>query len=408
MTKGLITALKTLAALFIVVVIITVVMVVSAGDAPGASPAGKRLERVQASAQWQGSSFVNRLTPEEGSFWKMMEQWIFGGSEYRVPEEPIGIIETAARLFETAPGSGLRVTWLGHSTLLIEIDGHRLLIDPVWGERASPFNWMGPVRFYEPPLALEDLPDLDAVIISHDHYDHLDHPTVLRMLDMEVPWVVPLGVGAHLEHWGMPVERIVELDWWENTDVKEITITCTPARHFSGRSVMLTDRSTTLWAGWALTGPRHRVYYSGDTAMQDEFIEIGDKLGPFDMTLIESGAYNELWADVHLGPEQAVRAHQLVRGRVMLPVHWGLFNLGMHGWTEPIERILVAAMGAGVKVVMPVPGETVEPELAGEVVPWWPTVPWETAAEAPAQSSAVDHLMADEILAKIKPIEAEL
>jgi len=397
-------ASKVLGVLAIVGVIVIVGIVTSAGDAPGASPTGKRLERIQTSAQWKGSSFDNRLERVDGSVGKMMRQWIFGGSDYRLPDEPIVIVKTAAKLFETAPSSGLRVTWLGHSTLLIEIDGSRLLVDPVWGERTSPFTWMGPERFFAPPLALEDLPDLDGVIISHDHYDHLDYPTVRRMRDLDVPWIVPLGVGAHLERWGLPRERIVELDWWESTRVKDLTITCTPARHFSGRAVLFTDQNATLWAGWALNGPTHRVFYSGDTAMQDEFIEIGEKLGPFDLTLIESGAYNALWADVHLGPEQAVRAHQLVRGRVMLPVHWGLFNLALHGWTEPIERILAAAKLAGVKVVMPPPGGTVEPETAGEVTPWWPTRPWETGAAAPVQSSAVDHLMADETLSKLKPI----
>jgi L-ascorbate metabolism protein UlaG (beta-lactamase superfamily) len=396
-------ALKVLALLLALGAIAVVALVVSAGDATGARAEGERLERVQASPQWKGSYFGNRLARTDGPFGEMLDKWFFGGSDHREPAAPIRVTKPSPQLFETAPASGLRVTWLGHSTLLIEIDGSRVLIDPVWGDRASPFTWAGPERFYPPPLALDDLPAIDAVLISHDHYDHLDYATVLKMREIKVPWLVPLGVGAHLEHWGMPKERIVELDWWQSTTVKGLTLTCTPARHFSGRSVLLTDQNATLWAGWALQGAKHRVFYSGDTAMHDEFLEIGKKLGPFDLTLIEAGAYNALWADVHLGPEQAVRAHQLLRGRVLLPVHWGLFNLALHGWTEPIERILTAAKRAGVKVIMPRPGGTIEPATAGEVERWWPTLPWETALQAPAQSHQVEHLMSNEILEKLDP-----
>ncbi len=380
-------------------------VLISAGDAPGARAAGERQKRITESPQWKGAGFGNRLQQVDGPMLELLGQWFFGGSEHRVPQRPFPITKPTKPFFKTLPISGLRVTWLGHSTVLIEIDGRRVLIDPVWGERASPFSWLGPERFFSPPLPLEQLPDLDAVIISHDHYDHLDYPTVLRMREMNVTWVVPLGIGAHLEHWGLAKERIVELDWWEEIAVKDLVLTCTPARHFSGRSVILTDQNATLWAGWALRGQKHRVFYSGDTAMHDAFLDIGEKLGPFDLTLMESGAYNTLWADVHLGPEQAVRAHQLVRGRVLLPVHWGLFDLALHGWTEPIERILAAAKAAGVKVVMPHPGESVEPATAGGVRAWWPTIPWEPVAVAPLQSSGVGHLMEDEILEKLKAIE---
>jgi len=388
-------ALKVFAILVAVVVTGLIGVVISAGDTPGAAATGARLKRMQASPQWQETSFGNELPQIDGSYWEMTWEWLFGGSDHRRPAAPIPVTKPSPGLFNATPASGLRVTWFGHSTLLVEIDGRRLLIDPVWGERSSPFTWAGPVRYYPPPMRLEDLPELDAIIISHDHYDHLDHATVLAMRNLDVPWLVPLGLGAHLEHWSVPSERIVELDWWEDTTVEELVITCTPARHFSGRSVLFTDVNATLWAGWALQGPKHRVFYSGDTAMHEGFLEIGEQLGPFDLTMIEVGAYNALWADVHLGPEQAVRAHQLVRGRVMLPVHWGLFDLALHGWTEPIERVVVAAKAAGVTVVMPPPGGSVEPGSSGDVTPWWPDLPWETVGEAPVQSSEIGHLMSD-------------
>jgi L-ascorbate metabolism protein UlaG (beta-lactamase superfamily) len=228
---------------------------------------------------------------------------------------------------------------------------------------------------------------VDAVVISHDHYDHLDVPTVKALAARGARWVVPLGVGAHLRAWGVPEARITELDWWEAARVGDLTLTATPARHFSGRG--LGDADRTLWAGWAIAGPAHRVFYSGDTALHEEFAEIGRRLGPFDLTMIESGAYDALWADVHLGPEQAVLAHRLVRGDVMLPVHWGLFDLALHGWTEPMERVLVAARRAGVRVASPRPGGMVEPSALGAVERWWPAVPWRTAEEAPAWSSGV-------------------
>jgi L-ascorbate metabolism protein UlaG (beta-lactamase superfamily) len=276
--------------------------------------------------------------------------------------------------------------------MLLEIDGQRVLIDPVWGERASPFSFLGPSRFFPPPLPLTELPGLSAVIISHDHYDHLDAPTVHAMAELDVQWIVPLGVGAHLRAWNVADDRITELDWWESATLRDLSITATPARHFSGRGLRGADR--TLWSGWVFAGPIHRVFYSGDTGMHEEFATIGQRLGPFDLTMMEVGAYDALWADVHLGPEQAVQAHQQLGGKVLLPVHWGLFDLALHGWTEPIERVLVAADLGGVRVASPRPGSMVEPALLGEQPRWWPAVPWETVEQAPAYSSGLDPVTA--------------
>ena len=348
---------------------------------------GARLARIERSPQWRDGQFRNRLP--------RVDRWRPGagpaGSAHRSPDAPVTIVRRSGADYRTPPSSGLRVTWLGHSALLLEIDGQRVLIDPVWGERASPLSFVGPKRFFAPPLPLAELPAVDAVVISHDHYDHLDVPTVRALLAHRVRWIVPLGVGAHLAAWGVTDSLVTELDWWDATRVGELTITATPARHFSGRS--LSDQGRTLWAGWAIASPRHRVFYSGDTSLHDEFLAIGERLGPFDLTMIESGAYNALWADVHLGPEQAVLAHQLVRGDVMLPVHWGLFDLARHGWTEPMERVLAAADSQGVRVAAPRPGDMVEPARVGPVVRWWPRVPWQAVTEAPVWSSGVEHLL---------------
>jgi L-ascorbate metabolism protein UlaG (beta-lactamase superfamily) len=363
----------------------------AARDALGGRVEGARLARAERSPQWRDGQFRNRLPRVDGPALRMLGAFLFGGSEHRAPDAAPPVVTRTRADYAAPPASGLRATWLGHSTLLLEIDGRRVLVDPVWGERVSPFTFAGPRRFYAPPLPLAELPPVDAVVISHDHYDHLDVPTVRALAARGARFVVPLGVGAHLRRWGVAERDVVELDWWEADTVAGLTLTATPARHFSGRG--LGDAGRTLWAGWSIAGARHRVYYSGDTALDDAMVEIGARLGPFDLTMIEVGAYDALWPDVHLGPEQAVRAHRLVRGDVLLPVHWGLFDLALHGWTEPMERVLAAAAAEGVRVAAPRPGDRVEPAALGAPVRWWPAVPWRTVREAPVWSTAVEHLV---------------
>ncbi|ORV11059.1 hypothetical protein AWB95_14065 [Mycobacterium celatum] len=263
----------------------------------------------------------------------------------------------------------LAVCWLGHATALVEIDGYRVLTDPVWSDRCSPSDVIGPQRMHPPPIELEGLPALDAIVISHDHYDHLDIDTVLALARTQwAPFFVPLGVGAHLRSWGIPEERIVELDWNERANVDELTLVCTPARHFSGRFL---NRSTTLWASWALIGPRHRAYFGGDTGYTNSFAQIGAEHGPFDLTLLPVGAYNKAWPDIHTNPEEAVRAHLDVGGRVLLPIHWCTFRLAPHPWDEPVERLLTAAEASDVRVVVPKLGQRVDLSEPTEFEPWW-------------------------------------
>ena len=284
-------------------------------------------------------------------------------------------------------GSGVRhyladfaPTWFGHSTSLIEFDGVTVLTDPVWSRRPSPVTWAGPARWYPPILDMEQLPPLDAVLISHDHYDHLDRASIQSLDARRVRFIVPLGVGAHLVAWGVPETRITELDWWDSTRIGTLSIVATPARHASGRINPQRDR--TLWAGYAMLGAAHRAWYSGDTGMHDALDSIGMKYGPFDVTLIEAGQYDAAWPDWHLGPEQAVEANRRVRGHAMIPVHWALFKLAHHGWTEPAERVLAATRcGVSVRVLVPQPGRAIEPTSGAATPRWWPTVPWETGQE---------------------------
>jgi L-ascorbate metabolism protein UlaG (beta-lactamase superfamily) len=363
-------------------------------SAMGARARGERLARMQQSPQWRDGHFDD-VVPRGGASvyaylrrqigWGAVRDWMFYGSKFRVPTELVEMVNVSKEQFDAQPSTGLRATWLGHSTTILEIDGARVLIDPVFSASAGVNGMMGQRRFFPLPLSAADLPEIDVVLISHDHYDHLDYPSIRQLVPTNAQFVVPLGVGAHLEAWGIAAERIVELDWWEQVELAGLSFVATPARHYSGRGVL--DLEHTLWASFAIIGPQQRVFYSGDTAMFPGLREIGDQLGPFDLTLIEAGGYNRYWADIHLGPEQAVQAHRMLQGRVMMPVHWGLFDLAMHGWTEPVERVLVAAQERNVQVATPRLGESFEPTASVPSERWWPELPWDTAEDAPIVST---------------------
>lgn len=355
-------------------------------EAPrGASEAAATRERMLRSQQWRDGRFRHPQAMWMSTVGAM--KTLFVRNPHSAPAKGWTPPAVPALDWTKRATDVVRVTWFGHSSSLVEIDGVRVLIDPVWAERASPVSFWGPKRWYAPITSLDSLPALDVVLISHDHYDHLDPDTLRRIEAKTAVFVVPLGVGARLRKWGLPAEKIRELDWWETLDVAGVAVHATPARHASGRTPF--DRDRALWCGFALIGPRHRVYYSGDTGGMREFEEIGRRLGPFDVTLLEVGEYSQQWPDWHMGPEQAVAAHRAVRGRVLLPVHWGLFPLSDHGWTEPIERALVAARSEAIPVATPKPGERLE--LAGDAAQlgarWWPEVPWRRAEVYPLVSS---------------------
>lgn len=351
----------------------------------GAKPAGERLRRAQNSPQWKGGRFDQGL-PLHFDYGALLSRFFLRFRGKRRPDQDLPVVATDPSLFDRPPLSGLRVTWLGHSTALVELEGVRVLLDPMWGPRASPSRSVGPARFYAPPLALPDLPRLDAIVFSHDHYDHLDEMTVTALRGMECPFVAPLGVGAHLEHWGVPAERIMEMDWWEELKLGDLTLACVPARHFSGRGLR---RNATLWCGWALLGRERRLFYSGDSSYFDGFRAIGARYGPFDAGLFECGAYDPAWPDVHLGPEQAVQACKDSGARLFIPMHWGTFDLAMHGWTEPVERLLVAARAAGLAVAVPRPGQSLEPSNPPPLERWWPDARWEGAGQTPIRSTGI-------------------
>jgi L-ascorbate metabolism protein UlaG (beta-lactamase superfamily) len=343
----------------------------------GKRPNGERLERIKASPRWSGEQFRN-LHPippglrDANAKMPTMSEFLCGGGR-RVPTGPLPSVNPVD-IWRRPPGSGLRVTWLGHSTLLIEIDGLRVLTDPVWGSRASPSQLAGPKRFQPVPVALHDMPPVDLVVLSHDHYDHLDYPTIRQLAKVEVPFVTSLGVGAHLEAWGVRPDRIVELDWWDSHTLPntELSVTAAPSQHFSGRG--LKDRNATLWSSMIVRSPHHSVFFSGDTGLTTEYRTIRERLGPFDLVLLEIGAFHPAWGDIHLGPEHALEAFALLGGGTFLPIHWGTFSLAMHAWDQPAEVLLEQAPKTGARVLMPRLGEAVEPAHDIRVDPWWRAV----------------------------------
>ncbi|SEE82109.1 L-ascorbate metabolism protein UlaG, beta-lactamase superfamily [Streptomyces sp. 3213] len=345
----------------------------------GADPSGERLARIRRSPHFKDGVFQNpggntNVRPSGGTMREMGKAYL--DKEARVRRAPDGTLPvhatTLADLARPA-ATGLRLTWMGHSSVLAEIDGHRVLFDPVWGERCSPFPFAGPKRLHPVPLPLAALGPVDVVVISHDHYDHLDMPSIKALADTDTLFAVPLGVGAHLEHWGVSPDRLRELDWNEETKVGGLTLTATPARHFCGRGLRNTQH--TLWASWVVAGDEHRIYHSGDTGYFEGFKDIGAAHGPFDATMIQIGAYSEFWPDIHMTPEEGMRAHLDLQGGqvhgVLLPIHWGTFNLALHAWAEPGEWTADAAAAAGQAVATPRPGEPFEPGAELTTDRWW-------------------------------------
>lgn len=306
-------------------------------------------------------------------FFKALPRMLFGGGE-RVPRQPVGPFRTDTSIYTVEPRTALRVTWFGHSGVLLEIDGFRILMDPIWEQRASPFQWAGPKRFWQPTLALKDLPRLDVVLLSHDHYDHLGELTVSELATLPCTagarWVTSLGVSKWLRRRGIPAGRITELNWTESAEFDGLHITSWPARHFSGRGFR--DRFRTLWSSFVIEGPIHRVYFGADSGWWEGFSEIAAQYDRFDLSMFEIGAFDPLWESIHLGPDNAVRAWRAMGGLdkagLLMPIHWGLFSLGLHAWRQPMERL--EQIATDVPLWSPEPG--VPTEVSGPfVADWW-------------------------------------
>jgi L-ascorbate metabolism protein UlaG (beta-lactamase superfamily) len=339
--------------------------------------AAQRLERVTASKQYRDGSFhnPNGIRPDlkkldDSPRLNIIGDFLFGGSKRRPPG--VVPVESPLEAWSRSAQTDLRLTWLGHSTLLLESGRLKVLTDPVFGARVSPVSFAGPKRFHPVPATIAELPELDAVLVSHDHLDHLCAPSIRQLAALRVPFVTSLGVGHHLEQLGVQPALITELDWWEGARVGGVLFHSVPAQHFSGRS--LTDRNETLWSSWVIETDRHRLFFSGDTGYHHGLSAIRERFGAFDVTMLEIGAWHPAWGDIHLGPENALRALQALGGGTLLPVHWGTFDLGLHTWSEPAETLLALAKSSGAHVLTPRLGRPFEPAHADAPSPWWRAV----------------------------------
>ncbi|MBQ5949813.1 MBL fold metallo-hydrolase [Massilia sp. ST3] len=322
------------------------------------------------SPQFQDGKFRNPVPMRKASFGEMAGLWwtfLFDKPSGTVPRQPVPVRSLSREALLAAPDNTLYR--LGHSTMLVKLGGEFYLTDPVFSERASPVQWAGPARFHAPPIGIADLPPIKAVILSHDHYDHLDHAAIMALAAKTTVFLTPLGVGERLVGWGVERAKVKQFDWWQGTEVGGVRFVATPARHFSGRG--LNDGNSTLWASWVILHQDLRVFFSGDTGYFDGFKEIGAKYGPFDVALMETGAYDKQWPDVHMQPEETLQAFLDVKGKWLLPVHNGTFDLGLHRWQEPFDRIAALAAEQGVALTTPEMGEAIDLKQPHAGHAWW-------------------------------------
>jgi len=337
-------------------IIATLFLNISPQFGTGASKAQKMV--YAKSGHYENGKFVNRIpTVMHLRYWKMMKE-LFKSSPNRRPKENIVVEKIDSTAIENHNPGITQLTWFGHSTFLLEMDGKKILIDPMFGEAPAPHPLLGPKRYSkELPIEIEKLPYIDAIILSHDHYDHLDYQSIQKLKGKVGQYYTSLGVGNHLLGWGIAKDKVHQLNWWESIDFDGIELICSPARHFSGRGLF--DRAATLWCSWIITGKKDKIYFSGDSGYDIHFKEIGEKYGPFDIALMECGQYNEDWKDFHLMPEETIQASIDLKSKLVLPIHWGAFTLAFHDWTDPVERATKKANELNMPITTPKIGEPV-------------------------------------------------
>lgn len=329
----------------------------------------KRLKRIQQSPSYYLGRFHNSSAFAPIPYWqlmKMMPAVLFGSKKLREPQKalPIDFNE-----WDTSDAGRFWWSWLGHSSLVINLDGQTVVIDPMLSKRASPFKMLGPKRFHPAPEQILNLKKIDVAIISHDHYDHLDYKTIKLLRDRVKHFVVPLGIGEHLEFWKIKPSRIVELDWWESVEFGKVKIVATPAQHASGRWTGADNQ--TLWASWVIKGRSQNLFYSGDSGFFKEWADIGNHYGPFDIGFIQCGAYNKLWKYHHMTPAEVIETHKLIQSKVLVPVHWSTFDLAVHKWYEPVSKLKTLALKENARIMFPILGKQNFVARQSTAPYWW-------------------------------------
>ncbi|MEQ8909512.1 MAG: MBL fold metallo-hydrolase [Vicingaceae bacterium] len=356
---------------FVLIIILGVTLFLTFSPQFGKSPSKAQKQEFAKTDHYEDGKFVNRsASPMNIDIIENLKEFTKKAPE-RSPAKAIDPLKIDSAQIANHPDSSTQLIWFGHSTFLLQINGLKLLLDPMFGDVPSPHPFLGEKRYSnELPIEIENLPQIDAVIFSHDHYDHLDYKSVKKLKDKVDHFFVPLGLGSHLQYWGVAGEKIQELDWWQETQFRGLRLACTPARHFSGRGLF--DRAATLWASWVIQSKDDNIYFSGDSGYDEHFKKIGEKYGPFDFAMLECGQYNEDWKYIHMMPEETAQAAVDLRAKLAMPIHWGAFTLAFHSWTDPVVRVKAKAKELGVNLITPQIGEAIE--LGALDLPqkeWW-------------------------------------
>jgi len=357
----------------VLILVIFIALFVNISPEFGGAATDEQKLRYAKSENYEEGVFVNKggvkMTTGFSKMVKILRQSV-GAQPNSKPEKRVAIEKIDSTTIADYKGPS-RLIWFGHSSFLLQMDSKNILIDPMFGPVPAPHPLLGVKRFSQTlPLEIEKLPKIDAVILSHDHYDHLDYRSIKLLKDKVDMFFTPLGVGVHLTEWEVAKEKIVEMDWWEEIEYQGLQLKCTPAQHFSGRG--FTDRAKTLWSSWVIQSSTENIFFSGDSGYGSHFKEIGEKFGPFDFAMLECGQYNELWKEIHMMPEEAAQAGVDVKAKKIMPIHWGAFKLAMHPWTEPVERVSKKASELGIPTTVPKIGEYIyldADQISDE--PWW-------------------------------------
>lgn len=351
---------------------IAAVVVVNHYPPLGGNSTGKRLARMRNSVHHKDEIYENLNPVNKDYGWEFMKKMLrkqLKGNPNRKPTKSLPVKRWNKEAVQNLSDSITTAVWYGHSAFYLKMNGKNILLDPMFGKYTTPVPFDKSSRFNDTlPIAIKDLPIIDVIVLSHDHYDHLDYGSILQLKDKTRQFIVPLGVGAHLERWGVDASKITELDWYEEVVIDDLTFSCTPAQHFSGRS--LNDKFRTLWCSWVIAG-KHKIYFSGDSGYFSEFKTIGEKYGPFDVCLMECGQYDELWHDIHMYPEQTAQAYLDLKGKMLIPIHWGAFTLATHDWDDPILQLEEICRKENIHLATPMIGEEIMIGKKQEFSTWW-------------------------------------